>query len=61
MPKFAYEGRTAGGEVKKGKIDAADQSAARAQLRKMNINPTTTITCFKFVYIHLYDFIKSCI
>lgn len=41
MPKFAYEGRTAGGEVKKGKIDAADQSAARAQLRKMNINPTT--------------------
>ena len=23
MPKFAYEGRTAGGEVKKGKIEAA--------------------------------------
>ncbi len=41
MPKFAYEGRTAGGEVKKGKIEAADQNAARAQLRKMNINPTT--------------------
>ncbi|MFT5686807.1 MAG: type IV pilus assembly protein PilC [Myxococcota bacterium] len=40
MPKFAYEGRTAGGEVKKGKIDASDQNAARAQLRKMNINPT---------------------
>ncbi|MDG1480881.1 MAG: type II secretion system F family protein [Myxococcota bacterium] len=40
MPKFAYEGRTAGGEVKKGKIEAADQNAARAQLRKMSINPT---------------------
>ena len=40
MPKFAYEGRTAGGEVKKGKIEASDQNAARAQLRKMNINPT---------------------
>lgn len=40
MPKFAYEGRTASGEVRKGKIEAADQNAARAQLRKMNINPT---------------------
>ena len=41
MPKFAYEGRTASGETRKGKIEAADQNAARAQLRKMNINPTT--------------------
>jgi type IV pilus assembly protein PilC len=40
MPTFAYEGRTASGEVRKGKIEAADQNAARAQLRKMNINPT---------------------
>ena len=40
MPKFAYEGRTASGEVRKGKIEASDQNAARAQLRKMNINPT---------------------
>jgi type IV pilus assembly protein PilC len=40
MPTFAYEGRTASGEVRKGKIEAADQNSARAQLRKMNINPT---------------------
>lgn len=40
MPTFAYEGRTASGEVRKGKIEASDQNAARAQLRKMNINPT---------------------
>jgi type IV pilus assembly protein PilC len=40
MPTFAYEGHTASGEVRKGKIEASDQSAARTQLRKMNINPT---------------------
>jgi len=41
MPKFAYEGRTASGEVRKGQISAADQAQARQQLRRMNINPTT--------------------
>ena len=41
MPKFAYVGKTGAGEVKKGKIEASNQKAARAQLRKMNINPTT--------------------
>ena len=41
MPKFAYEGRTSSGEVRKGKISAADPNEARAQLRRMNINPTS--------------------
>jgi type IV pilus assembly protein PilC len=41
MPTFAYEGKTSTGDVKKGKIDASDASAARSQLRKMNINPTS--------------------
>jgi len=39
MPTFTYEGRTNTGEVKKGKIDATDANAARAQLKKMNISP----------------------
>jgi type IV pilus assembly protein PilC len=41
MPTFAYEGKTSTGDVKKGKIDASDANAARSQLRKMNINPTS--------------------
>ncbi len=41
MPTFAYEGKTASGEVKKGKLEALDANAARTQLRRMNINPTT--------------------
>ena len=41
MPTFAYEGTTSSGEVKKGKIDAADANAARTQLKRMNINPGT--------------------
>ena len=41
MPTFAYEGKTASGEVKKGKIDAIDANSASTQLRRMNINPTT--------------------
>ena len=40
MPTFAYEGKTASGEVKKGKLEALDANAARTQLRRMNINPT---------------------
>jgi len=41
MPTFAYEGRTADGQVKKGKIDAVDANAARNQLKRQNINPTS--------------------
>ena len=41
MPVFAYEGRGATGEVKKGSIEAADLEAARARLRLMKIQPTT--------------------
>lgn len=41
MPTFAYEGRTASGEVKKGKIDAVDANAARVQLQNMRISPTS--------------------
>lgn len=41
MPTFAYEGKTASGENKKGKIDAVDANAARNQLKKMNINATS--------------------
>jgi type IV pilus assembly protein PilC len=40
MPVFAYEGRTAAGEVKKGEVEAADQEAARSRLRQMQISPT---------------------
>ncbi len=40
MPVFAYEGRTASGEVKKGEVEAADQDAARSRLRAMQISPT---------------------
>jgi len=41
MPTFAYEGRTADGQTKKGKIDAVDVNAARNQLKRQNINPTS--------------------
>jgi type IV pilus assembly protein PilC len=41
MPTFAYEGRTVDGQTKKGKIDAVDANAARNQLKRQNINPTT--------------------
>ena len=41
MPMFKYEGRTARGENKAGKVEAADQNAARQKLREMSINPTT--------------------
>jgi len=40
MPVFAYEGRTASGETKKGEVEAADQDAARTRLRAMQISPT---------------------
>ncbi|MCB9764857.1 MAG: type II secretion system F family protein [Alphaproteobacteria bacterium] len=41
MPVFAYEGRGANGEPKKGNVEAADLDAAKARLRLMKINPTT--------------------
>ena len=40
MPVFAYEGRAANGEAKKGSIEAADVEAAKTRLRLMKINPT---------------------
>ena len=40
MPVFAYEGRAANGEAKKGSIEAADLEAAKTRLRLMKINPT---------------------
>jgi len=40
MPVFAYEGRTTGGEVRSGKIEADNMDAARNRLRSMQINPT---------------------
>lgn len=41
MATFTYEGKTSSGEVRKGKIDASDEKAARNQLKRMNINPTS--------------------
>ena len=41
MATFTYEGKTANGEVRKGKITAADEKAARAQLKQMNISSPT--------------------
>ena len=39
MAVFAYEGRTAGGEVRKGEVEAANADAARTRLRQMQIRP----------------------
>lgn len=41
MAVFAYEGKTAQGEVRKGKIDAPDQASARSKLREMRISATS--------------------
>lgn len=41
MPVFAYEGRTAGGDTRKGQLEAADADAARSRLRQMSIQPTS--------------------
>lgn len=41
MPVFAYEGRTQGGEVRKGEVEAANADAARTRLRQMQISPTS--------------------
>ncbi|NOY26782.1 MAG: type II secretion system F family protein [Oligoflexia bacterium] len=41
MAMYAYEGRTASGETRKGEIEAPDQDAARKRLRTMQIQPTS--------------------
>ncbi|GDX79207.1 type II secretion system protein F [Deltaproteobacteria bacterium] len=41
MAVFAYEGKTAQGEVRRGKIDAPDQTTARNKLREMRISATS--------------------
>ena len=41
MPMFVYEGRTAGGDVRKGEIEAANQAAVMTKLREMKIKPTS--------------------
>ena len=41
MPVFAYEGRTAAGDLRKGEIQAADSDAARKRLRQMQIQAST--------------------
>lgn len=38
MPKFAYEGVTPTGEVRKGNVEAANEAAAREALRGQKIN-----------------------
>jgi type IV pilus assembly protein PilC len=40
MAQFAYEGRTSGGEVRSGSIEADNAEAARKRLRSMKISPT---------------------
>lgn len=41
MPTFVYEGRTAGGEVRQGELEAANQAAVMTRLREMRIKPTS--------------------
>ncbi|MBJ93311.1 MAG: pilus assembly protein PilC [Rickettsiales bacterium] len=41
MPKFAYEGRTTSGEIRKGVIEADSQAAVMTKLRGMEIKPTS--------------------
>ncbi len=43
MAVFAYEGKTASGEVRKGKLDAPDANAARGKLREMRITPSSVV------------------
>jgi len=38
---FAYEGKTASGETRKGEVEAASKQAARDRLRSMNIKATS--------------------
>jgi len=41
MAKFAYEGRTTSGEVRKGVLEAESQAAVMTKLRGMDIKPTS--------------------
>ena len=41
MATFAYEARSASGEVRKGEVEASDQNAARNKLRQMQLSPTS--------------------
>jgi type IV pilus assembly protein PilC len=41
MPVYAYEGRTSGGEVRKGEVEAANPDAARTLLRQRSIQATS--------------------
>ncbi len=41
MPVFAYEAKTASGEVRKGEVEAASKDAAKQRLRQMQLNPTS--------------------
>lgn len=41
MAVFVYEGKTAGGEVKKGKVNAPSPEAARQRLKEMKISPSS--------------------
>lgn len=41
MPVYVYDGKTASGEQKKGKIEADTEAAAATKLRQMNITPST--------------------
>lgn len=40
LPVFAWEGKTKSGEVKRGEMEAADQTAVESRLRQMQISPT---------------------
>ena len=40
MPTFVWEGRTRGGEVKKGTMDADNEAGVLARLKAEQINPT---------------------
>lgn len=41
MPVFAYEGRTASGDTRRGQVEAQSLEAARSRLRQMSIQPTS--------------------
>ena len=41
MPVFAYEGKSASGETRKGELEAPNKQAARDRLRSMNIQATS--------------------
>lgn len=41
MPVFAYEGRTAAGDTRRGQVEAQNLEAARSRLRQMSIQPTS--------------------